>query len=53
MADSVVAGAGIGALLDATILTPQDVYRRGPATRVRFEPQVGRDHVSAEMTLRW
>jgi hypothetical protein len=46
-------GAGIGALIDACILTPQDVYRRGPAVQVRVAPQLGRDRVGAAVTLRW
>jgi hypothetical protein len=45
-------GGGIGALVDAAILTPQDIFRTGPA-RVDVHPTVGRDRVGAALTLRW
>ena len=46
-------GGGIGALVDAAILTPQDVYRRGSSARLAIHPAVGRDRVGAEITVRW
>ena len=45
-------GAGIGALVDACILTPQDIFRTGPA-RVAVRPAVGRGRVGATVTMRW
>jgi hypothetical protein len=53
LAGAAIWGAGIGALIDACILTPKDIYRRGPAPRIGLQPTVGRDRVGAAVTLRW
>jgi hypothetical protein len=53
LAGAALWGAGIGALVDAAILTPQDIYRRGPAARLDVHPTVGRDRVGAALTIRW
>lgn len=45
-------GGGIGALVDAAILTPRDIFRTGPA-HVDVHPTVGRDRIGAAVTIRW
>ena len=52
LAGAAIWGAGIGALVDACILTPQDIFRTGPA-RVAVRPAVGRGRVGATVTMRW
>lgn len=45
-------GAGLGALVDAFILTPRDIYRVGKH-RLDVQPIVGRAKGGAQVVLRW
>ena len=45
-------GAGIGALVDASILTPRDVYRVGKR-RVEVKPVVARSSTGIRVALAW
>lgn len=52
MVGSLVWGAGIGALIDACILTPRDVYRVGKR-RVDVQPMVTPSARGARIALQW
>jgi 1-acyl-sn-glycerol-3-phosphate acyltransferase len=47
-----VVGAGLGALVDAFILTPRDIYRVGKP-RIDVRPMVGGTSRGAQVVLRW
>lgn len=52
LAGSLVWGAGIGALIDACILTPRDVYRAGKR-RLDVQPIVTRHARGASIAVSW